>query len=148
MKAILFVLFICITLTGCSDRADSPKLTLTSVDGTIIDLDNQSPLTALFFFSASNPVALGALYRLSDELDDAADSIAIAMHVNRPPNITIVQQRTLVPIVIDEAGRISEAFGSIELTPALILVSKGKILLQQQGRLDYEVINRVIHDLQ
>ncbi|MGB5641736.1 MAG: hypothetical protein WBO16_01455, partial [Gammaproteobacteria bacterium] len=74
------------------------------------------------------------------------DSIAIAMHVNRPPNITIMQQRTLVPIVIDEADRISEAFGSIELTPALILVRKGRILVKQQGRLDFEVINRVIHD--
>ncbi|MGB5279322.1 MAG: hypothetical protein WBP02_19480 [Gammaproteobacteria bacterium] len=149
MKAILFylfVIFICIPLSACSDQPDSPQLTLTSVDGTIIELDDQSPLTALFFFSVSNPVALGALYRLSDELDDAADSIAIAMHVNRPPNITITQQRTLVPIVIDEADRISEAFGSIELTPALILVRKGRILVKQQGRLDFEVINRVIHD--
>jgi len=145
-------LFLCfwlgLSLSGCSDHPDVPKLTLTGVDGTIIEINEESPLTALFFFSVSNPVAIGTLDRLPDELDEAADSVAIAMHVDRPPNITIMQQRTLVPIVIDDANRISAAFGNIELTPTLILVNKGKIRLQQYGRIDFDTVNNTIQTLQ
>ena len=81
-------------------------------------------------------------------MDEAADSVAIAMHVDRPPNITIMQQRTLVPIVIDDANRISAAFGNIDLTPTLILVNKGKIRLQQYGRIDFDTVNNTIQALQ
>lgn len=140
--------WLCFSLVSCSDQPEVPRLSLTSVDGTVIEIDDGSPLTVLFFFSVSNPVALGALDRLSEELDEAADSIAIAMHVDRPPNITILQQRTLVPIVIDEASRISEAFGNINLTPTLILVNKGKIHIQQHGRINFDAINAVIQKLQ
>jgi hypothetical protein len=135
-------------LASCSNQPEVPRLSLISVDGTVIEIDEESPLTALLFFSASNPVALGALDRLPEELDEATDSVAIAMHVDRPPNITIMQQRTLVPIVIDEASRISEAFGNINLTPTLILVEKGKIHLQQHGRINFDAINEVIRKLQ
>jgi hypothetical protein len=144
--------FLCVwlsfSLVSCSDLPDAPKLTLTSVDGTVIEINEESPLTALVFFSVSNPVALGTLDRLPDELDEAADSIAIAMHVDRPPNITIMQQRTLVPIVIDDANRISEVFGNINLTPTLILVNKGKIHFQQHGRIDFDSVNNTIQTLQ
>lgn len=138
----------CFSLAGCGDQPQVPRLSLTSVDGTVIEIDDRSTLTALFFFSASNPVALGVLDRLPEELDETADTIAIAMHVDRPPNITIVQQRTLIPIVIDEANRISEAFGSINLTPSLILVHKGKIHLQQHGRINFDAINELIQTMQ
>jgi len=147
MKTVLLnlsIMLISTWLTSCGNQPDAPALTLTSVDGTSIELNEHTPLTALLFFSVSNPVALGAFDRLPDELDDTADSIAIAMHVDRPPNISILQQRTLVPIVIDEANRIAEAFGGIHLSPTLILVNKGKILLQQRGRLDYAAANAVI----
>ena len=133
-----------VALTGCDSRPQVPRLSLTSVDGTSIELDNSTPLTAVYFFSVSNPVALGALYRLPDELDEAADSVAIAMHVDRPPNVEHMQQSTLVPIVIDEAERIAAAFGGIDLTPTLILIDRGSILLQQRARLDYEEINTII----
>lgn len=132
-------------LISCSNQHDAPSLTLTSVEGTSIELNEKTPLTALFFFSVSNPVALGALDRLPDKLDETADLIAIAMHVDRPPNIIIMQQRTLVPIVIDEANRITEAFGGVQLTPTLILVNRGKILLHQRGRLDYDAVNTMMH---
>jgi len=151
MKTLLLnlsMLLISSWLTSCSNQPDAPSLTLKSVEGTSIELNEQTPLTALFFFSVSNPVALGAFDRLPDKLDDTADAIAIAMHVDRPPNISIMQQRTLVPIVIDEANRITEAFGGIQLSPTLILVDKGKILLQQRGRLDYDAINTIIHKQQ
>jgi len=49
-----------------------------------------------------------------------------------------------VPIVIDEGKRISGAFGDVDFTPTLILVKEGKILLRQQGRLDYDAINATI----
>ena len=140
--------WLCFTLASCGDQPQVPRLSLTSVDGTVIEIDDESPLTVLFFFSVSNPVAVGVLDRLPDEVDEAADSIAIAMHVDRPPNVTILQQRTLIPIVIDEASRISEAFGNISLTPSLILVNKGKIHLQQHGRINFDAINEVIQKLQ
>ena len=139
---------LCFSLTSCGDQPQVPRLSLTSVDGTVIEIDDRLPLTVLFFFSASNPVALGVLDRLPEELDETADTVAIAMHVDRPPNITIVQQRTLIPIVIDETDRISEAFGNINLTPSLILVDKGKIHLQQHGRINFDAINEVIQKLQ
>jgi hypothetical protein len=119
-------------------------MTLRSVEGTTIELNSQTPLTAVFFFSMSNPVALGAFDRLPDEIHGAAETLGIALHVDRPPNVLDMQQRTLVPIVIDSDGSIAQAFGGIELTPALYLVREGKILFQQQGQLDYDAINATI----
>ena len=137
-----------ILLSSCSDYPELPVLTLTSVDGTIIELDANTPLTALLFISVSNPVAIGALGKLPERLDDAADSVAIAMHVDRPPNVQYMQQGTLVPIVIDEANRIADAFGGVELTPTLILVDEGRILFHQRGNLDYDAINGIIRQAQ
>ena len=147
MKALLSILTAALTaaaLAGCDNRPQVPRLDLTSVDGTSIELNDSTPLTAVYFFSVSNPVALGALYRLHEELDDAADSVAIALNVDRPPNVEHMRQDTLVPIVIDEAGRFATAFGGIDLTPTLILIDKGSVLLQQRARLDYEEINTII----
>ena len=144
----VFCLWLSLSLTSCSDHPNVAGLTLSSVDGTVVEINEETPLTALFFFSVSNPVAVGTLDRLPDELDEAADSIAIAMHVDRPPNVTILQQRTLVPIVIDDANRISEHFGNIDLTPTLILVNGGRIHLQQQGRIDFDKVNNAIRALQ
>ena len=134
------VALICL-LAGCDGRPDVPRLTLTSIDGTVVELTDSTPLTALFFFSMSNPVALGAFEGLSDQLDDAVDAVGIAMHVDRPPNVLNVQRNTLVPIVIDESSRIAEAFGGVDLTPTLVLVDRGSVLLRQRGRLDYGAVN-------
>jgi hypothetical protein len=46
----------------------------------------------------------------------------------------------MVPIVIDE-GEIADAFGGIDLTPVLILIENGRLLLHQRGRLNYDAIN-------
>ena len=135
----------CLLLSGCSNHPDAPALDLTGVDGTGIELNDSTSLTALFFFSMSNPVALGAFESLPDQLDDAVDAIGIAMHVDRPPNVLGVQQNTLVPIVIDESNSIAEAFGGVDLTPTLILIDRGSILLRQQGRLDYAAVNACVH---
>ncbi len=139
----LFALFVTL-LPGCSEKPDAPTLTLRSVEGASIELGPETPLTALFFFSMSNPVALGAFDRLPERIHGNADTVAIALHVDRPPNVLDMQQRTLVPIVIDRDGSIAKAFGGIGLTPSLVLVKEGKILLHQQGRLDYDAINATI----
>jgi len=147
MQTVLFtgLLFMLSNLTtSCGNYPDAPVLSLTSVEGTSIELNGGTPMTAVFFFSMSNPVALGALNSLPENLDDAADVVAIAMHVDRPPNVYNMQQRTLVPIVIDDANRIARAFGGIDLTPTLILIDKGRILLHQRGQLDYQAINGFI----
>jgi hypothetical protein len=146
MKHILSLLLLLpsFLLHGCSEKPDAPVLTLGSVEGTAIELGPQTPLTALFFFSMSNPVALGAFERLPENIHGNAETVGIAMHVDRPPNVLDMQQRTLVPIVIDHDGTVSQAFGGVGLTPALYLVKEGKILLHQQGRLDYDAINATI----
>ena len=139
----LFLLFTTL-LAGCSEKPDAPLLTLRSVEGTSIRIGPETPLTALFFFSMSNPVAIGAFERLPDEIHRGADTVGIALHVDRPPNVLDMQQRTLVPIVIDSDGSIAKAFGGIGLTPSLTLIKEGKILLHQEGRLDYDAINATI----
>ncbi len=139
----LFALFMAL-LPGCSEKPDAPSLTLRSVEGISIELGPGTPLTALFFFSVSNPVAIGAFERLPDRIHGNADTVGIALHVDRPPNVLEMQQRTLVPIVIDSDGGIAQAFGGIGLTPSLMLVKEGKILLHQQGQLDYDAINATI----
>jgi hypothetical protein len=142
----LFIIVMLFTtlLPGCGEKPDAPVMMLRSVEGTTIELNNQTSLTAVFFFSMSNPVALGAFDRLPDKIHGAAETLGIALHVDRPPNVLDMQQRTLVPIVIDSDGSIAQAFGGIELTPALYLVREGKILFQQQGQLDYDAINATI----
>jgi hypothetical protein len=147
MKPALFIVLIALFVTllpGCSEKPDAPLLTLRSVEGTSIELGPETPLTAIFFFSMSNPVALGAFERLPDKIYDNTDTVGIALHVDRPPNVLDMQQRTLVPIVIDSDGSIEKAFGGIGLTPSLLLVKEGKILLHQEGRLDYDAINATI----
>ena len=86
----------------------------------------------------------GAFGLVCDPVAAVADTVGIAMHVDRPPNVLDMQQRTLVPIVIDSDGSLAKAFGGIGLTPSLILVKEGKILLHQEGRLDYDAINATI----
>ena len=136
----LIVLF-SVLVTSCSNYPGAPRLTLTSVDGTTIELNKNTPLTALFFFQMSNPVAIGAFEQIQDELDDSIEIIGIAMQVDRPPNVVSMQQRMImVPIVIDN-GEIAQAFGGIELSPVLILVQNGRLLLHQRGRLDYDAVN-------
>jgi len=147
MKSTLFILLFSLLVTllpGCTEKPGAPSLTLRSVEGASIELGPDTPLTALFFFSMSNPVALGAFERLPEKLHGNAESVGIALHADRPPNVLDMQQRTLVPIVIDSDGSIAKAFGGIGLTPALYLVKEGKILLHQQGRLDYDAINATI----
>ena len=138
----LAVLLTASALFSCTSAPDAPELTLSGVDGSRIEINHDTPLTAVYFFSVTNPVALGALHRLADELDTDVDAVAIALDVDRPPNISILQQQILIPIVIDEANRVGKAFGGIQLTPTLILVDRGKILLRQQGRIDVTVVNK------
>lgn len=132
------------SLVGCNDQPASPNLTLTSVDGSEVDINAESSLTALFFFSVSNPAATGEFNQLADKIDSAAETYAIAMNVDRPPNIHAMQLRSIVPIVIDEKNRISDAFGKIDLTPHIVLLKEGKILMRQQGLLDYAELNAAI----
>ena len=103
-----------------------------------------SPRTAAALLGVAAAVALGAFDRLPDKIHKNAETVGIAMHADRPPNVLDMQQRTLVPIVIDTDGSIAQAFGGIGLTPALFLVREGKILLHQEGRLDYDAINATI----
>ena len=138
------VLFTVVLFTGCGSKPDAPAITLTSYEGSTITLNEKTALTAVYFFSMSNPVALGVFDRLPDQLNDAAEAVAVAMHVDRPPNVGHMQQRRLIPIVIDEGNRISGAFGGVDLTPAIYLVKEGKIMLHQRGRLDYDALNATI----
>jgi hypothetical protein len=128
-------------IISCSNYPDSPQLTLSSIDGSKIEINENTPLTALFFFQMSNPVAIGAFERIQNELDDSIEIVGIAMQVDRPPNVVSMQQRMImVPIVIDE-GEIAQVFGGIDLTPVLILIENGRLLLHQRGRLDYDAVN-------
>ena len=144
MKAALYrftVILVSAVTISCSNYPDSPVLNLTSVDGSTLVINKNTPLTALFFFQMSNPVAIGAFEQIQDELDDSIEIIGIAMQVDRPPNVVTMQQRMImVPIVIDD-GEIAQAFGGIDLTPVLILVEQGRQLLHQRGRLDYDAVN-------
>ena len=72
----LFALFLTL-LPGCSGKPDAPLLTLRSIEGTSVELGPETPLTALFFFSMSNPVALGAFERLPDKIHGSADTVGI-----------------------------------------------------------------------
>ena len=138
---IIFLLACCVLSVSCTNYPEAPVLTLNSVDGTTIELNENAPLTALFFFQMSNPVAIGAFERIQEQLDGSIDVVGIAMQVDRPPNVLSMQQRNImVPIVIDD-GTIAKRFGGIDLTPTLILVEKGSILLNQRGSLDYDAVN-------
>ena len=135
------VICLSLVLLNCSNNSEAPTLTLHAVDGTTIELNENAPLTALFFFQMSNPVAIGAFEKIRERLNDDIDVVGIAMLVDRPPNVESMQQRMImVPIVIDD-GSIAKAFGGIDLTPSLILVHQGSQLLNQRGRLDYDAVN-------
>ena len=139
------LLSFCIILVNCSKYPDAPVLTLKTVDDSIIELNESTPLTALFFFQMSNPIAIGAFEKIQEQLDDAIDVVGIAMQVDRPQNVVSMQQRmVMVPIVIDD-GEIAEAFGGIDLTPVLILIENGSQLLHQRGQLDYDAVNAYSH---
>lgn len=82
MTRTLFIIFLLFTtlLPGCGEKPDAPVITLGSVEGATIELNSQTPLTAVFFFSMSNPVALGAFDRFPDSIHRAAETVGIALH--------------------------------------------------------------------
>ena len=79
----LLIVMMTILMTSACGKAPAPTLTLTSVENVTIELNEQTPVTALFFFSMSNPVALGAFDRLPDKIHKNAETVGIAMHVGQ-----------------------------------------------------------------
>ncbi|OOZ75151.1 hypothetical protein BOW50_12280 [Solemya velum gill symbiont] len=147
MIRFISILLAALLLLSCSNTTPYPALQMSTYEGETIELDNETPLTLLFFFSMSNPVSIGALYNLHQHvLDDEIDIIAIATQVDRPPNVAIIQRKLLIPIVIDNDDRISPTFGGMQLTPAIKLIKMGEILHSQDEPIDYEALNELIAD--
>ena len=147
MTRYIFIFLITLLISSCSKTTPHPVLQMTTYEGEYIELNQNTSLTLLYFFSMSNPVSIGELYRLDQNiLDEEIDIIAIATQVDRPPNVAIIQRKLLIPIVIDNDNRISPAFGGMQLTPAIKLIKTGKLLHSQDGPIDYEVINQQIAD--
>jgi hypothetical protein len=141
----LLLLFTALFIASCSNSSRHEPVSLTAYDGSSITIDNESSMTLLFFFSMSNPVAIGEFNKLQSKIDEDVESVAIAMHVDRPPNITILQQKTLIPIVIDSGNKASSQF-EVDLTPSLLLLKEGAILLRQRGSMDYDIVNQTIRN--
>lgn len=147
MRALSLLLLVIALVTGasCSNNSPYSNISFAATDGERVEFNQNTPLTLLFFFSMSNPVAIGEFKRLSESIYiDGADIIAVAMDVDRPPNVAILQQETLIPVAIDDQNRISSHFGGVELTPALLLLKNGKVLQRQSGAIDYESVNAQI----
>ncbi|OOZ42687.1 hypothetical protein [Solemya elarraichensis gill symbiont] len=139
------IALVALLLLSCSNTTPYPALQLSTYEGESIELDQNTPLTLLYFFSMSNPVSIGELYKLHKNiLDEEIDIIAIAIQVDRPPNVAIIQRKLLIPIVIDNDNRISPEFGGMQLTPAIKLIKTGNVLYSDDGSIDYEVLNELI----
>jgi hypothetical protein len=134
-------------LASCSNTTPYPSLQMSTYEGERIELDQNTPLSLLYFFSMSNPVSIGELYKLHQNiLDEDVDIIAVATQVDRPPNVAIIQRKLLIPIVIDNDNRISPIFGGMQLTPAIKLLKMGEVLHSQDGSIDYKTLNTRIAD--
>lgn len=147
MMRYLSIFLVALLLLSCSNTTPYPSLQMSTYEDESIEIDQYTPLTLLYFFSMSNPVAIGELYKLHKNIiDEEIDIIAIATQVDRPPNVAIIQRKLLIPIVIDNEDRISPALGGMQLTPAIKLIKKGQILHSDDGSIDYEVLNALIAD--
>jgi hypothetical protein len=145
LTACLFSIFL---LAACSSSnipyTPAPTLELISTEGESFLLNKKSSRLIVVFVSLDDPAALNRVHELESRFSAELDILVIPRSHDRQFMISNLQQQTLLPIILDSKSTISSAFGNIIETPALFLIQKGKILLQQQLNIDTAEISRAI----
>lgn len=125
---------------------------LTTSDGRTIDLAKLHGRPVLLSFWSTGCRScleeIPQLIELHRELgEDGLQLIGISMPHDRPDLVVELERRLAIPypLVFDPIGELNRQFKTGRITPTHLLISPaGKVVLRQQGRLDFD---RLRHSL-
>ena len=132
-----------------SGAEPAPKLVMTQLNGgQKIDLSAlQGHPVLVTFWATSCPGCIAEMPHLIKLYQELAPRgfklIGVAMSYDRPDQVLEMQKQKNIPypIVWDGVGKVSQAFGTVTLTPTSFLIDpQGKIVQQKIGELDINLL--------
>ncbi|MBI1423199.1 MAG: redoxin domain-containing protein [Gammaproteobacteria bacterium] len=127
----------------------APKVEMTQLDGgQKIDLASLHGRPVLVtFWATSCPGCIAEMPHLIKLYKELAPKgfqiIGVAMNYDKPNNVLAMQKAKAIPypIVWDDVGKISKAFGTVTLTPTHFLIDpKGEIVQHKIGDIDINLL--------
>lgn len=127
----------------------APKINMTQLKGgKIIDLASLHGHPVLVtFWATSCPGCISEMPHLIKLYQDLAprgfEMIGVAMNYDKPNNVLEMQKQKAIPypIVWDDSGKISRAFGQVTLTPTHFLINpQGEIVQHKIGEIDIKLL--------
>ncbi len=146
--ALLFSVWVCGGLAGCSAGATAPQFDYTLLDGSRAasrDLRGQVVLVS-FWATSCAPCVRGMpelveTHRLYQ--GRGFQTLAVAMRHDAPARVAEFAQRRQLPfgVVIDNTGAIAAAFGDVPGTPTAFLIgADGHIIQRYVGELNHKAL--------
>lgn len=153
--AILVAALIVAYLRPAALREPAPNVTLSLLDGSKpILADYKSKVVLISFWSVSCKICIAEFPHLNALHNKLKNTglviIGLNMFYDRPDWTVhfVKNQPILYPVSFDLRGKVSRAFGGIEVTPTTILIDKqGRIVWKKFGRLDFDKLEKRIVSL-
>jgi len=132
-----------------------PAITVTTLDGTTIDLSEvRSGPLLVSFWATTCPGCIKEMPHLVELYREFSPRglqlIGIAMDYD-PPNqvIALTEARKIpYPIALDIRGEAAKAFGEVRLTPTSFLIAPdGHVIHQKTGELDMDKVRSLLRDM-
>ena len=142
-------------LAGCSWRASAPSFEYTLLDGRQARSSDLRGRVLLVNFWATSCVTCVAempnIVALHERFKARGfETLAVAMSYDPPALVSNYAQSRRLPfgVVIDNTGRIAQAFGDVHLTPTSVLIDKqGGIVSRWTGAPDFAALGRQVEGL-
>lgn len=130
----------------------APEITLTTISGKHIDLAKLRGRPVLVtFWATSCPGCVAEmphLVKLYKELaPHGLEVIGVAMSYDPPKEVIAMARARHIPypLAVDTQGRISKAFGNVQLTPTSFLIAPdGRIVRQKIGAMNMDAVRKEI----
>ena len=144
-----------LALTGCLNSSVAPQSSFTLLDGssrTTADLKGKVALINFWATSCTTCVAeMPMLVNTYEKFRSRGyETIAVAMSYDPPSYVVnFAQTRKLpFPVAIDNTGKVTKAWGDVNVTPTTFLVNKrGEIVKRFVGKPDFAELHQLIDQL-
>ncbi|MGA7799357.1 MAG: TlpA disulfide reductase family protein [Gammaproteobacteria bacterium] len=130
----------------------APDITMTTIEGKHIDLAKLRGRPVLVTFWATTcPGCVAEMPHLINLYKELAprglEVIGVAMSYDPPDQVMAMAKARDIPypVALDTHGKVSKAFGNIQLTPTSFLIAPdGRIVKQKIGEMDMEAVRKEI----
>ena len=128
----------------------APNVAMTTLDGETFELaELKGQPTVVTFWATTCTSCVAEIPHLKDLYEEfrprGFEIVAVAMEYDPADQVrTMVSEKDMeYPVVLDEGGRLAEAFGNVRLTPTtFVLGPDGTIVQRRQGLLDMDRLSR------